>query len=221
MTSFQSSLPKGISMRGIRVRHGNIEVGNERFLDHIFTEPRFATWHIGEIHLNHNIKPNARRDGFEEGDDYERFLERIAVIGKGLSSLCRSSSTERSVKQRVITELSHVESLTKASQLAIDRQHHEAVVQDSKERLERVAHLATKHELDAVSKRKAKQLGRVVEKLASMSSYLVDQIDGRKVSKIPQRALLQRFCRHIVDAHEKDQPIERTLQKALRPFLRK
>ena len=73
-------------MRGIRVRHGNIEVGDERFLDHIYSEKRFATWHIGEIHLNHNIKPNARRDGFEESRDYERFLERTTIIGKGTTN---------------------------------------------------------------------------------------------------------------------------------------
>lgn len=77
-------------------------------LDHIYTERRFSSWHIGEIHLNHNITPNARRDGFEESPDYEHFLERVAFIGKGLSKLCRDSSSRRSLNQRAAAEMSQI-----------------------------------------------------------------------------------------------------------------
>ena len=123
ITSFKSSLPKHVTMRGIRVRHGNIEVGNERFLEHVFSERRFATWHIGEIHLNHSIKPNARRDGFEENADFERFLEHISLIGKELSRWCRDSSVQRGANKRAMVAVELVEHVTNSNQIFIDKAH--------------------------------------------------------------------------------------------------
>ncbi|MCK4998289.1 MAG: ATP-binding protein, partial [Anaerohalosphaera sp.] len=148
-TSFKSSLPKSVTMRGIRVRHGNIEVGNEYFLGHIFSEKRFATWHIGEIHLNHGIKPNARRDGFEENTDYERFLERAFQIGKGLSKLCRDSSLQRSANQRVMAEVIKVEEVTCSSRLVINKKHHTTILDDANKKLEAMSKLIESRQLDA------------------------------------------------------------------------
>src|SRR4030042_1825737 len=96
-THFKASISPHVAMRGIRVRHGNIEVGDEYFLSPFFTEGRFATWNIGEIQTwNHNIKLNARRDGFEQTLEYERFLEQASIFGRRLSALCRRSSGDRS-----------------------------------------------------------------------------------------------------------------------------
>ena len=82
-TSFKASLPSQVVMRGIRVRHGNLEVGDEYFLSPYFTERRFATWNIGEIQLcDHKVRPNARRDGFEQTPEYERFLEHASLSRK-------------------------------------------------------------------------------------------------------------------------------------------
>jgi molecular chaperone HtpG len=82
-TGFRASLPSQVIMRGIRVRHGNLEIGDEYFLSPFFTERRFATWNIGEIQLyNHKVRPNARRDGFEQTPEYERFLEQASFLGR-------------------------------------------------------------------------------------------------------------------------------------------
>jgi len=220
LTSFKSSFPKSVLMRGIGVRHGNIEVGDERFLDHIYSEKRFATWHIGEIHLNHSIKPNARRDGFEENYDYERFLERATIIGKGLSNLCRSSSEKRSARQRVAMELSRIENNTRLSNLTIDRKHQVTVIEKSIERLRLVSGLAAVHNLDDLAG-KAKQIRKKIKKLQSKQRFLISQIDGRKVRHIPRKELLQRICSKVVDVHEENQSIERTLEKALEPYMKR
>jgi hypothetical protein len=95
-TNCLAALPPRIAMRGIRIRQGNIETGDEHFLATCFTERRFATWHIGELHVDYGLRANARRDGFEEGEEYEALLEYGARLGRYLSSQCRRLSRQRS-----------------------------------------------------------------------------------------------------------------------------
>lgn len=94
-TRLLASLPKSCAMRGIRVRQGNISIGDEYLLEDVFSERRFATWHIGSIEVGPQLRPNARRDGFEETPAFERFLEQAAMLGRHLSRQCRQYSKIR------------------------------------------------------------------------------------------------------------------------------
>ena len=128
-TNFVASLPIGLNSRGIRVRQGNIEIGDEHFLDDTFTERRFASWQIGEIHiLNNRLKPNARRDGFEQSPDFERFLEQVSLLGRRLSSMCRNSSNERIAKVRVESTLQKVEQLFANPITYLDEEHYKLAI---------------------------------------------------------------------------------------------
>ena len=219
ITSFKSSFPKSLTMRGVRIRHGNIEIGDERFLDHIYTERRFATWHIGEIHLNHNIKPNARRDGFEESTDYERFLERATFIGKGLSKLCRDSSSNRSINQRAIAEISQIEKTIRPSFMVFDSQHHNKVIDETNSKLESLTHLANSKELDESTTKKLNELNKRVKITHFNKMGFSDLIDGRKIESISKKKLIQIICKRIVDLYDKDQPIEVILENVLKPYI--
>ena len=65
-SSYLGAIPKGNRIRGIRVRLGNIQIGDERVFDHLFEEERFNRWCVGEVHvLDSRIIPNGRRDYFE------------------------------------------------------------------------------------------------------------------------------------------------------------
>ena len=56
-------------MRCIRLRTGNIQIGNAETLKHLFIEPRGIKYFIGEVHVvDTNLIPNSRRDYFEEND---------------------------------------------------------------------------------------------------------------------------------------------------------
>ena len=49
--SYQGAIPRAANVRGIRVRTGNIQVGDEKVFDHLFEEDRFNRWCVGEIHI--------------------------------------------------------------------------------------------------------------------------------------------------------------------------
>ena len=62
-SSYLGAIPKGIQIRGIRARVGNIQVGDETVFDRLYSEERFNRWCGGELHiLDYRIVPNARRD---------------------------------------------------------------------------------------------------------------------------------------------------------------
>jgi len=108
----RGALPKGLGVRGIRVRQGNIQVGDERLLADCFGEPRFASWHIGEVHaVNGHLRPNARRDGFEQSRHYERFLQQAYALGRHLTRMCRRPAGQRSAARRAGRLLHELEDL--------------------------------------------------------------------------------------------------------------
>jgi len=98
VTNFESSIPKSVLMRGIIVRQGNILIGGDSFLADYFSEKRFSTWCVGEIHVSNRVKVNARRDGFEHTEDMEALTEQFGLLGGHLSKLFRTTSMIRSRK---------------------------------------------------------------------------------------------------------------------------
>lgn len=96
VTGCVASLPPLELMRGITLRQGNILVGDEYYLADKYSERRFATWHIGEIHVADSLKTNARRDSFEHNKEFESLLEQASILCVELSKQCRLSSKIRS-----------------------------------------------------------------------------------------------------------------------------
>jgi molecular chaperone HtpG len=59
------SITRGDDSSGIRVRVGNIQIGDSHLLDFCFREPRFNSYIVGEIHVDClDLIPNSRRDDF-------------------------------------------------------------------------------------------------------------------------------------------------------------
>jgi len=80
ISSFETQIPKINEMRGIRLRKGNIEIGDEyTFASHgFYDEPRGGLYYIGEVHaVSPDLIPNARRDYFNLNDTCREF-ENIA-----------------------------------------------------------------------------------------------------------------------------------------------
>lgn len=70
-------------MRGIRLRAGNIQIGDADVFKKFFSEARGTTYFIGEVHtVDTNLTPNSRRDYFEENaalNFLEKELEKYFV----------------------------------------------------------------------------------------------------------------------------------------------
>lgn len=87
-----------LEMAGLRIRKGNILIGDRTTLNPIFeNQSRFNAWVQGEIFvLKDDLIPNARRDDFEKNDAYNKFINQmIRSIGKPLISKIRAASVER------------------------------------------------------------------------------------------------------------------------------
>jgi molecular chaperone HtpG len=82
---------------GLRMRKGNILIGDSRTLSPIFKEERFNGWTQGEIFvLTDKLIPNARRDDFEQNDAYHYFINQLTQgIGVDISRKIREASKQR------------------------------------------------------------------------------------------------------------------------------
>lgn len=84
-------------MSGIRVRLGNILIGNAKTLSPYFKESRFNGWVLGELYiLSPGLIPNARRDDFERNDTFTQFENGIRItVGSEVSDKIRAASKAR------------------------------------------------------------------------------------------------------------------------------
>ena len=94
------------SIKGLRLRKGNILVGDHQTLNTIFKDARFNGWAIGEIYaIDQDLIPNARRDNFEKNSTYFSFIEQLTTIAAKITkdiraaSLSRNSNLEKALAQ--------------------------------------------------------------------------------------------------------------------------
>ena len=109
-SSYFGMIPKGLGIRGLRAREGNIQVGDERVFDHLFAEDRFNRWCVGEVHIvDPRILPNGRRDYFEPGPHLRNLENQIDAIAKGIINRCRTTAATRNQAHKLVTELHHIQ----------------------------------------------------------------------------------------------------------------
>lgn len=92
------SIIKGDDTSGIRVRAGNIMIGDEHLVDGCFREHRFNSYVIGEIHVEfEDLNPNSRRDDFVDNKSKSIFYNAVErKIGLPISKEIRLRSKIRS-----------------------------------------------------------------------------------------------------------------------------
>ena len=110
--SYLGAIPKGERIRGIRVRVGNIQVGDERVFDHLFEEERFNRWCVGEVHiLDSRIIPNGRRDYFERDPHLRNLENHLAPIFGQITARCRAASSNRNKEKKLISTIADIEAM--------------------------------------------------------------------------------------------------------------
>src|ERR1700734_1064651 len=93
---YVGALPTTSKFKGLRLRCGDIQVGEANLLEELFSEARFNAWSVGEIHiLDNRITPNGRRDHFEQNSHFVNFIVQMAPVAREISRRCRQSSIER------------------------------------------------------------------------------------------------------------------------------
>jgi molecular chaperone HtpG len=92
---YKGAVPSS-SLKGLRLRSGNIQVGGNGLLEDLFTETRFNSWCVGEIHIvDSRIIPNGRRDHYEQNVHYTNLINQLSPIAREISTRCRQSSIRR------------------------------------------------------------------------------------------------------------------------------
>ncbi len=91
---------------GIRVRCGNILVGDKNIFAELFREKRFSSYLVGEIHtIDSRLIPNSRRDDFEDNATKDDFLDCfVKTIGLPYSRKIREVSAARSNVNKIAAQ---------------------------------------------------------------------------------------------------------------------
>jgi hypothetical protein len=93
---YTGALPVACGVRGLRVRCGNIQVGDDRMFEELFPEARFNSWSVGELHvIDPRIIPNGRRDHFEQSVHFDNLLTHLTPVAREITRRCRTSSVQR------------------------------------------------------------------------------------------------------------------------------
>jgi len=94
--AYEGAIPSGSLYKGLRLRSGNVQVGDHASLEELFPEPRFNVWSVGEIHvIDRRIVPNGRRDHFEQSAHFHNLINHLTPTARDIARRCRTSSIRR------------------------------------------------------------------------------------------------------------------------------
>lgn len=93
---YEGALPNGTGVKGLRLRSGNVQIGEHNLLEELFPESRFNAWSVGEIHVvDRKIIPNGRRDHFEQSAHYHNLTNQLSPMAREIAQRCRNNSVRR------------------------------------------------------------------------------------------------------------------------------
>lgn len=118
-TSFLGTIPDK-RIKGIRLRKGNMLIGNHQTLNTMFKDARFNGWSIGEVYVqDSNLIPNARRDNFEKNLAYFMLSEQLMSLASNIAKEVRVASANRN--SELASAMKKVQETKDAIDTAIER----------------------------------------------------------------------------------------------------
>ena len=96
------------TVKGLRLKKGNIQIGDGQTLNTIFKDARFNGWSIGEVFVSSaHLVPNARRDNFEKNPAYFLLIEQLQKVAAEITREIRAASLKRN--RELLEELKKAE----------------------------------------------------------------------------------------------------------------
>ena len=93
---YAGALSNRTLVKGLRLRSGNVQVGDNSLLEGLFSEPRFNSWAVGEIHIvDPKVLVNGRRDNFEHSVHLDNVINQIGPVAREITRRCRQNSISR------------------------------------------------------------------------------------------------------------------------------
>jgi Histidine kinase-, DNA gyrase B-, and HSP90-like ATPase len=199
---YQGAIPSKTLVKGIRLRSGNLQVGDHALLEELFPESRFNVWAVGEVHvLDKKILPNGRRDHFEQSVHFDNLLNQLTPIAREIAKHCRYSSIGRKWHREFETHqasaIDNAKAIARGGLSKSSRRAHTDSVAKSLEAMKKV--LTTRHIEDEARATMATQSqiteARVV-KLLGGSTEVQDPLENFRP---PTRSAYQHIISLIYD----------------------
>ena len=163
------------SVKGIRLRKGNILVGDHQTLNVAFKDARFNGWSMGEIYAtDKELIPNARRDNFEKNQAYFILFEQISLLAATITKKIRSASLKRNKELSIVME--QLDQATKMASDALDNGivsgQKGGITQKLKSAHDAISNLAIKDNTDEHFREIAfEELDMLIGKFKGVTSY--------------------------------------------------
>ncbi len=195
---------------GIRLRKGNILIGDSKTLNGIFREARFNGWTQGEIFiLTDKLIPNARRDDFEQNNAYRKLIEILSdTIGTDIPKKIREASTTRNdPSTKVLKEVDKTISdsvavMTEGFNSSVDK---DQIVEQLTEAAKLLEKTSVKPEFKAVKDDLRKKIDCTIEEVSESKNYKINQISSavdkksKQILRMVTDILSQKLSKILVD----------------------
>lgn len=161
------------SVKGLRMRKGNILIGDRSTANDLYKEERFNGWIQGEvIVLDEGIIPNARRDNFEQNEEYLYLIDKLKEITDKISYDIREKSKERNKQLKDNNRRNNeVESIQIKSN----------IINNNTEILEKLDKMVEKIHQDRLEEKKILKTNKFDALVEILSKYLNDKEIKRKI----------------------------------------
>ncbi|MCM1225794.1 MAG: ATP-binding protein, partial [Lachnospiraceae bacterium] len=195
---------------GIRVRKGNILIGDNKTLNTIFKEPRFNGWTQGELFvITDKLIPNARRDDFEQNEAYYQLIQALQDdVGFEITKIIRETSQFRNdISAKIISE---VQQKLNGASLTLEEGFNSSVdksrILDTLTQAEETLRKAkVRDDLKEKKKELQKQVTNAIEKVSDSTNYKMNQINSgvdkksKKILAIVSDILSEKLSKVLVD----------------------
>ena len=195
---------------GIRVRKGNILIGDNRTLNPIFREARFNGWIQGELFvITDKLIPNARRDDFEQNEAYYQLIQGLKdSIGNEITKVIRETSQMRNdVSTKIISEVQQqvnnaVVSVEEGFNSSVDKSKLLDTLSRAEEKLKRTI---VRDDLKTKKKELQKQLADTKETVSESGNYKMNRINSgidkksKRILATVSDILSERLSKSLVD----------------------
>ena len=195
---------------GIRVRKGNILIGDNRTLNSIFKEARFNGWTQGELFIvTDKLVPNARRDDFEQNEAYYSIMDALSDgVGTEITKLIREASTHRNDSSaKVINEVQKKiktarETVEEGFNSSLDKSR---LLEDLTDAVEKLKATKVREELKEKKKEVEDLLARTIDEVDKSKNYKINQVNSgidkksKKILAIVSDILSEKLSKALVD----------------------
>lgn len=198
------------NISGIRVRKGNILIGDSKTLNQVFKEPRFNGWAQGELFIvTDKVIPNARRDDFEQNEAYYKLLKQLKnTIGTDIAKIAREASVKRNdTSAKVIKE---VETKVQEAKKLLNEGFNSSVekkkiVNELVDTATKLSSIKIRDDLTDVKEELSSTIDETKEIIVNSDNYKINRINSgidrksKKILAIVSDILSEKLAKFLVD----------------------